>query len=75
MLVRGSENVFETDPAHFSTYRSEGVYKGKPFNTASAHAYIAKDGICAEVHASHWPYTEERDALVAAIITSMTIVD
>ncbi|MDX1528545.1 MAG: hypothetical protein R3337_07945 [Gammaproteobacteria bacterium] len=75
MLVKGSENVFQTDAAHFSTYRSEGVYKGEPFKTANAHAYIAKDGICADVHVSHWPYTEDSDALVAAIITSVMIVD
>jgi hypothetical protein len=75
MLVKGSEAAFEDDAAYYSTYRSEGVYKGQPFKTANAHAYIVKDGICADVHVSHWPYTEESESLVEDIVTSIAIVD
>lgn len=75
MLVKGSETEFENDTAYFSSYRSEGEYKGQPFKTANAHAYIARDGVCADIHVSHWPYTEESDAIVAAIVTSVAVVD
>lgn len=75
MLVKDSESIFENDTASYSTYRSEGVYKGEPFKTANAHAYIAKDGICADVHVSHWPYTEESESIVADIVNSIAIVD
>lgn len=75
MLVKGSETVFETDTAYFSTYRSEGVYKGQPFKTANAHAYIARNGICADIHVSHWPYSEESESIVAEIATSLIVVD
>lgn len=74
-MVKGSEREFENDTAHFSTYRSEGVFQGQAFKTANAHAYIARDGVCADVHVSHWPYKEDSDELVAAIITSVTIID
>jgi len=75
MLVKGSETVFEDDTAYYSTYRSEGVYEGQPFKTANAHAYIARNGICADVHVSHWPYTEESESMVADIVTSIAVVD
>ena len=75
MLVKGSESIFEDDTAFYSAYRSEGIFQGQPFKTANAHAYIAKDGICADVHVSHWPYTEESDSIVADIVTSIAIVD
>ncbi len=75
MLVKGSEREFENDTAHFSAYRSEGVYKGQPFKTANAHAYISRDGICADVHVSHWPYNGDSNQIVAAIIQSVSIVD
>jgi hypothetical protein len=75
VLVKGSESVFEDDTAYYSTYRSEGVYKGEPFKTANAHAYIARNGICADIHVSHWPYNEESESIVAEIVTSIAVVD
>ncbi len=70
MLVKGSGTVFETDAASLTIYRSEGVFKGWPFKTANANVYVAGNRICADIHVSHWPYSEEHESIVAGIVTS-----
>jgi hypothetical protein len=74
MFIEGSESVSDSEVASFSSHRSEGKHKGKAFKTANAHAYIANNGICVDVHVSHWPYSAESDALVTEIIESVAVV-
>jgi len=40
-----------------------------------AHAYIARKGICVDIHASHWPYADGSDTIVSDIVTSVSAVE
>lgn len=75
MLTKGSEKLFEKKGYLFSSYRSEGEYKGKHFKTANTHAYISRNGICADIHVSHWPYDENSEDIVSKIIQSVTVIE
>ncbi len=75
MLTKGSEKLFENNGYLFSSYRSEGEYRGKHFKTANTHVYISKNGICADIHVSHWPYDENSEEIISKIIQSVTVLN
>ncbi|MBX3656706.1 MAG: hypothetical protein KF686_21230 [Ramlibacter sp.] len=70
-LIKDSVKLFESDIASFVTHRSEGVYKGTAFKTANGHAYLVKNGVCVDVHVSHWPYRDTSEALVEQLLRSV----
>jgi hypothetical protein len=73
-IIKGSELLFKNSTASFVTLQSEGEYKGKPFKTANAHGYFVNEGLCVDVHVSHWPYTVKSDEYVKAIVQSIKVV-
>ena len=74
MMVKSSINIFIDEKAMYATHRSEGEYKGQPFKTANGHAYFAYNGICVDLHVSHWPLSDKSDEIVKTIILSAAIV-
>jgi len=74
-LVKDSVKLFETNSAKYVTHRSEGVYRGTAFKTANGHAFFVKNGLCVDVHVSHWPYRDDSEAIVEKILRSVSIVE
>ncbi|MFA5938873.1 MAG: hypothetical protein WC809_05920 [Sinimarinibacterium sp.] len=73
-LVKDTVTLSGSEQALFATHLSEGVYKGEAFKTANGHAYLAKNGLCIDLHASHWPYDVSSEKRVEEILRSVTIV-
>ena len=74
-LVDGSEKYFETEIAQCVTHRSEGIFRGKPFKTANAHAYFVQSGQCVDLHISHWPYAPSSEQQLETILRSIVVVE
>ena len=75
VMVRSSIKTQNDTKAYYATHQSEGEYKGEAFKTANGHAYFAKDGICMDLHVSHWPLTETSEGIVSSILESIEIVE
>lgn len=79
-LIQGSPTIkseiqlFGTENFLFVTHRSEGELKGVKHKTANGHAYFAKNGLCMDLHVSHWPYQEGSDKRVEDILRSAVVV-
>ena len=57
----------------YATHLSEGEYKGQPFKLAAGHAYFVKNGVCVDLHVSHFPFSDKSDKIVKDIIVSSKI--
>jgi len=75
VMVKPSIKTRNDVKAYYATHQSEGEYKGQPFKTANGHAYFAKDGICIDLHVSHWPFTEKSEGIVSSILESIQIIE
>jgi hypothetical protein len=75
VMVKASIKEFSDEKAMYATHSSEGEYQGQAFKTANGHAYFVKNGVCVDVHVSHWPYTEKSENAVEGIIKSLAIID
>jgi hypothetical protein len=75
IMVKTSIKEFSDEKAMYATHTSEGEYQGQAFKTANGHAYFVKNGICVDLHVSHWPYTEKSEDAVEGVIKSFAIID
>lgn len=75
VLLQGTVSTHSNGQAHYATHQSEGEYKGQSFKTANGHAYFARNGLCFDLHVSHWPFREGSEALVNSILKSIHIVE
>jgi len=75
VMVKASIKTKKDNKAYYATHQSEGEYKGQAFKTANGHAYFVKNGICIDLHVSHWPFVEESESIVNAILESTEIVE
>ena len=67
-------NLWGTDSASLVTHLTDVVYQGKPQKTANGHAYFVKNGLCMDLHVSHWPYQSSSEKRVEAVLRSLTVV-
>lgn len=74
VMVKGSIATFENEKAMYATHHSEGEYRGQPFKTANGHAYFVNNGICVDLHVSHWPRIEDSDDIVKDILLSIKVI-
>ncbi len=56
------------------THLTELVYQGKAQKTANGHAYFVKNGLCMDLHVSHWPYQSGSEKRVDAVLRSLLVV-
>lgn len=56
------------------TLQAEAVFQGRLIKTANGHAYFVKDGLCMDLHVSHYPYQEGSDRKVEDVLRSISIV-
>jgi hypothetical protein len=67
--------LFRSDRASLVTHLAEAVLQGATHKTANGHAYFVKNGLCMDLHVSHWPYQSGSEQKVEEILRSMTLVD
>ena len=75
VMVKASIRTKNNNKAYYATHRSEGEYKGQAFKIANGHAYFVKNGICVDLHVSHWPFTSESEIIVSNILESLKIIE
>lgn len=75
VMVKTSVKTNSDNKAYYATHRSEGEYKGQAFKTANGHAYFARNGICVDLHVSHWPFTGESERIISDILESFVIIE
>lgn len=73
-LVKATVKLVASERAALVTHQSEGTFKGQAFKTANGHAYFVKNGLCMDLHVSHFPYAESSEKQVEAILRSIAIV-
>ena len=73
MLMKETINTFKNSKAMYATHYSEGEYRGQPFKTANGHAFFVNNGVCIDLHVSHWPREKESDKIVKDILMSLKI--
>ncbi|MES2582777.1 MAG: hypothetical protein V4627_08685 [Pseudomonadota bacterium] len=56
------------------THLTELVYQGKAQKTANGHAYFVKNGLCMDLHVSHWPYQSGSEKRVEVVLRSLLVV-
>ncbi|MDH3630190.1 MAG: hypothetical protein OER98_03640 [Gammaproteobacteria bacterium] len=75
VMVKSTIKTRNDTKAYYATHQSGGEYKGQAFKTANGHAYFAKDGICIDLHVSHWPFTGTSESIVSSILESIEIIE
>jgi hypothetical protein len=73
-IVKDSIKLTADDRASFATHLSEGTYQGRDFKTANGHAYFVRNGLCMDLHVSHYPYAEGSEQRVENVLRSIAIV-
>ncbi len=70
------ENIRLFDVANFAyvSHTTEVAYQGQLVKTANGHAYFVKNGLCMDLHVSHYPLQEGSEQRVEAILRSATVV-
>lgn len=58
----------------FVTHLAEAELKGVKHKTANGHAYFVKNGLCMDLHVSHWPYQQGSEKRVEQILRSSVLV-
>jgi len=74
VMVKASIKTKNDSKAYYATHLSEGEYKGQAFKTANGHAYFVRNGLCVDLHVSHWPFTGESERVVSDILESLEII-
>lgn len=67
-------SLWSTEQAMMVTHLTEVVYQGKAQKTANGHAYFVKNGLCLDLHVSHWPYQSGSEKRVEAVLRSLAVV-
>lgn len=66
--------LFGDDNFLYVSHTAEVDYKGQHYKTANGHAYFVKNGLCMDLHVSHYPLQEGSEQRVEAILRSATVV-
>lgn len=73
-IVKGSVTQSSGERAAFVNHLSERTFQGKPFKTANGHAYFVRNGLCMDLHVSHYPYVEGSEKQVDDVLRSVAVV-
>jgi hypothetical protein len=73
-MKKSDINLSGSDNALFATHLMETVLQGTTQKTANGHAYFAKNGLCMDLHVSHWPYQPGSEKRVETILKSLAVV-
>lgn len=73
-MTKSDISLWSTEQAMMVTHLTELVYQGKAQKTANGHAYFVKNGLCLDLHVSHWPYQPGSEKRVEAVLRSLAIV-
>jgi hypothetical protein len=73
-MTKSDIHLSASDNALLVTHLTDVVYQGKPQKTANGHAYFVKNGLCMDLHVSHWPYQNGSEKRVEAVLRSLVIV-
>lgn len=74
LVVKSDIQMSETSDFQFVTHLSEVELRGIRYKTANGHAYFVKNGLCLDLHVSHWPYQQGSEKRVEDILRSAVVV-
>jgi hypothetical protein len=72
-IVKDSVKLGQHERAVYATHLTEGNIEGKAYKTANGHAYFVKNGLCVDLHVSHYPYNDSSPAQVETALRSLAI--
>ena len=66
--------LYGNDVALFVSSLQEATIQGNKMKAADGHAYFARNGLCMDLHVSHYPYQPGSEKRVEAVLNSLTLI-